>query len=417
MATPKDVGRSRLRVVSVTDDLTFGGDEARLLAFSRTVDASRIEHRVLTLQRETHRNQPSTAMRRQFADAGIRIHDLDVPNALEGDARSGGYLRSAQRAVRKAYRLVRALRKIQPDLVDAHLVTGGLIGALAARCAGTPAVVTLYEPDPFTAVSYHASSFWERCVWSAVGQLTFVFARGVITDSERLAGEFRKWMWRRRPVFVIPNGVDAPAPQTQMNREEMRQRLGLPSDSRRKIIGQVSGLVPYKGLTVLLDAAVRVLGEVPESFFVVVGYDRTNEGYKEFLQQRASALGIADSFRIVSYPGPIAEVWPAFDIHVHASLMDSLPNSIMEGMSLGLPAVVTSVGGITEMVTHDETGMIVPPGDPNSLAASLVDLLRHPQKAARLGHAARNRYCERYRTEIMTRSLERLFASLAGQPA
>jgi len=116
----------------------------------------------------------------------------------------------------------------------------------------------------------------------------------------------------------------------------------------------------------------------------------------------------------VSYPGPIGDVWQALDIHVHASLMDSLPNAIIEGMSLALPAVVTSVGGIPEMVEHEETGLVVPPDDPASLANALLQLLRHPYQAAALGQAAYRRYRDRYGTEAMTRTLEQLFATLAA---
>jgi glycosyltransferase involved in cell wall biosynthesis len=81
-------------------------------------------------------------------------------------------------------------------------------------------------------------------------------------------------------------------------------------------------------------------------------------------------------------------------------------------MALSKPAVVTSVGGIPEMVSHNETGLIVPPGDPDALAAGIVELLRRPELARRLGANARARYEKRYRPEIMVRALEDHFAKL-----
>jgi glycosyltransferase involved in cell wall biosynthesis len=74
--------------------------------------------------------------------------------------------------------------------------------------------------------------------------------------------------------------------------------------------------------------------------------------------------------------------------------------------------VATSVGGIPEMVEHEKTGLIVPPGDPDALAQALLRLLREPEMAQRLGKAARNRYQKRYRPEVMTRKLESLFTDL-----
>ena len=63
------------------------------------------------------------------------------------------------------------------------------------------------------------------------------------------------------------------------------------------------------------------------------------------------------------WPGDIAEVWQAVDIHAHPSLLDSSPIAIHESMALGLPAVVSSAGGIPELVEHDVTGLVVPTDD------------------------------------------------------
>src|SRR5439155_1820363 len=123
-------------------------------------------------------------------------------------------------------------------------------------------------------------------------------------------------------------------------------------------------------------------------------------------------LGLADRIALAGYPGPIGDVWNVIDIHVHASLFDSLPNAIIEGMSLGKPAVVTAVGGIPEIVTDGETGLVVPPGDVDGLEAALTHLVRSPMFAARLGEAARRRHQQRLRPEHLTSSMEHLFRRL-----
>jgi glycosyltransferase involved in cell wall biosynthesis len=91
-----------------------------------------------------------------------------------------------------------------------------------------------------------------------------------------------------------------------------------------------------------------------------------------------------------------------------------LPSAIIEGMSLGKPAVVTSVGGIPEIVENDKTGRLVPPGDSKALSTALLRLLREPERAKRLGEEAKKRYEELYRPETITRRLENLFADLIG---
>jgi L-malate glycosyltransferase len=125
-------------------------------------------------------------------------------------------------------------------------------------------------------------------------------------------------------------------------------------------------------------------------------------------------LGIDRQVRIASWPGSIADIWSIVDIHVHASHYDSLPNAIIEGMSIGRPAVVTSTGGITELVGHEETGLVVPPRNPDALAHALSRLLRNADLRHRLGAAAKRRFDERCAPAVTARSVERIFCDLVA---
>jgi len=409
MVQPAAIG-GPVHVVSVIDDLAFGGGDVRLLAFASSIDRSQIRHTVVTIQRASPYNVASIAMRRHFAAAGIDIVDLGVANARESSTTERWrYVRSAWRVIQKTYRLKNALRRLDADVIDSHLPTASLISVVAASLLGRPVTVTLYgrlttQPEPD-----HSSL--QRAAWWLVRQITFGLASVIITDSTERGSDFERAMWLIRPIAIIPNGVTTP--RSEKTRDEMRRALGIPADPGRRVVGQVSALVPFKGIMVLLDAAVHVLRERPDTFFLVVGYERTTDSYKRRLEERAAELGIAASVHIVSYPGPIGDAWKAIDIHVHASLLDSLPNAIMESMSLAMPAVVTSVGGTPDMVEHGQTGLVVPPNNARHLADALLRLLNNPDEGIAFGQAAYRRYRERYQTEIMSRALERLFIDLA----
>ena len=177
------------------------------------------------------------------------------------------------------------------------------------------------------------------------------------------------------------------------------------------IIGQVSSLVSYKGHLVLLNAAKRVLGRHPECFFLMVGYERSEEGY-ELLLRHAASLGIADHVRIEGYPGPIGDVWNIIDIHVHASQLDSLPNALLEAMSLGKPSVITSVGGVPEVVKHKVNGFLVAPNDSEQLAEGLLLFMGDPSLRAAIGREAQSTYVKHFRPQVMTRRLEEEFEDI-----
>jgi glycosyltransferase involved in cell wall biosynthesis len=213
--------------------------------------------------------------------------------------------------------------------------------------------------------------------------------------------------------MVIPNGV--PVPVATRTNPEMRRLLDIPLERSVSVVGQVSRLIPYKGHRVLLRAAGEVLAQLPDTYFIFTGYPNEDPTYAETLRREALTLGIADRVRIVSWPGSIGDIWEVIDVHVHASLHDSLPIAITEGMSLAKPAVVTNVGGVEEMVTHEDTGLLVPMNDPAALAAGILRLLREPATCRRLGSAAQRRYHLRYRPEIMSRALADLFVDLIGR--
>ena len=97
---------------------------------------------------------------------------------------------------------------------------------------------------------------------------------------------------------------------------------------------------------------------------------------------------------------------------MHASDLDSLPNAIIEGMSLGKPSVVTAVGGVQELVHDARTGLVVAPGDPPALAGAILRLLRCPGFAGQLGDAAKSRYRALCTPEVVVRALERSFVAL-----
>jgi glycosyltransferase involved in cell wall biosynthesis len=394
----------RVRLLSLINNLHFGGDENRLLAFAQTLDRRRFDHHVVTVSPANPEvDRRYGGMRQQYADAGVEVISLDeqLSNRPPLSIKMFQLTRTGLTSLRLVERLSRLIRRLKIDLVSIHLNSANPVGVLAGLAGGARSVVTTYWTRNYTP---------EPMRHLAARQLTLGLADAVVTDSQARSRDIRRWSLRRPRVAVIPNGIWPPA--TAKPAEEMRRALGLPTDPRVKIIGQVSRLIESKGHGVLLDAARRILDANAQAAFLLVGYSRGGDAYRQRLERQATDLGIADRVRVVSYPGYIGDVWKAIDIHAHASLFDSLPNAIIEGMSLAKPAVVTSVGGVAEMVEHEKTGLVVAPGDPDGLARHLLRLLGDDDTARRLGDAARRRYEQRCRPEVMTRNLENLFIDL-----
>lgn len=394
----------RIRIVSLVTNLYIAGDANRLLAFARSVDKTRFEHIVLLLVRPTDISISQVGpILERFQEYGIRTISLDE-TSLKALRQSQGIIGRIFTEIAMFIRIVRRLVQFfsehRTDIIDARMSYAVLFAVVAGRLAKVPVIVgTEYGPE-----------FWRPPFWYILGQVAWSMTDALISDSQSRIDTYQNWLLLRHPRAVsIPNGIYTPA--TKRTRDEMRYRFAIPDERRVRVIGQVSRLIPYKGHMVLLEAASRVIKEEPNIIFLICGYPHA-EGYLDELQRRAVALGISNNVRIVSYPGPVGDVWAAIDIHAHASLYDSAPIAIHESMSLGLPAAVTEVGGIPDLVQDGVTGLVVPPGDPEALATALLRLLREPSTALRLGAAARARYEAKYKAETMSRALEQLFLSI-----
>lgn len=396
-------GTGRIRVLSVIDGLGFAGDESRLLSMSQALDRDRFEHSVLTLNRFAYtRPDEFEARSRQYRAAGVELKDLSDPDPGQTSNRHSvrAKLHAKTGIPRRVLRLSHAIREWKVDVIDARLESAGLVSTLAGQITRTPVAITIYCGQWVA-----GDSFWP---WTT--RIALRLADTVITDSRVRADEM-KALLRKRPqkVTVIPNGLLPPG--SDRTSSEMREVLGLPQDPRIRIIGQIGRLIEYKGHTVFLKAARKILNDEPDTAFLIVGYTR-NEEYKAGLKNLAEELGIAHRVVITDYRGTIGDIWAVIDIHAHASLFDSLPISIAEGMSLGKPAVVTAAGGIPEIVSHQQTGLVVPAGDADALASAVVDLLRQPALAHNLGQNARKRYEEFYTPEVMARAMENCFLGM-----
>jgi glycosyltransferase involved in cell wall biosynthesis len=395
------MSRRRIHILSVIDDLHFGGDEYRLLAFARSLDRERFQHTVVTLMKEDRvLGEKYGSMRDQYRQSEVRLIDIGHAAGIAQSRRKSiaDRVSSFREKARKVESLIHVERV---DILDVHLSPANLVCAVGALTTKIPFVVTLYQ----------LNTMQSPALWLA-GQINLGCAALLITDSEAQASLIRRWLIRQPPVKVIANGTSSPQPVG--TRRSMCEAFDIPEHTSI-IIGQVSSLHCYKGHLVLLDAAKQVLDRYPQCMFLMVGYERGKAGYREQLLRRAAALGIYDRVRISGYPGPIGDVWNIIDIHAHASRLDSLPNALLEAMSLGKPSVITSIGGVPEVIRNGVNGFTVPPNDPAQLAAKLLMLVGDPSLRSAIGREAQKTHAKYFQPENMTAKLENAFRELVVQ--
>ena len=328
-----------------------------------------------------------------------RGHDVIVA------CRAGGVLseraRAAGLAVREmrfrgdlwpaaALALASTLKEMRPDVVhlhDPHAVSAGL---LARRLAGRRALVATRRVD--------------FALRGSLSRRKYAACDRVIAVSEAIAGVLRRGGLAPDRVRVVHEGVpDRPA---QTGGREALRELGIPEGA--PVVGNVAALTGHKDQATLLAAAARVGVHLPEARFVIVG-----EGeLRGQLEAQARDLGLERRCIFAGFRADLDRLIPAFTVFCLSSHMEGLGTSLLDAMAFGVPVVATAAGGIPEAVTDGITGRLVPPRDPEALAAALVEALQDPARRDAWGRAGRKRFEERFTADRMVEATLAVYAEL-----
>ena len=184
-------------------------------------------------------------------------------------------------------------------------------------------------------------------------------------------------------VRVIRNGVAPPTAPDVQAPTAVRAELGIPNSS--PIVGMVANFNrKVKGAVYFVDALPLVAREVPDVRFLLIGLgDNETE-----LRQRAEAAGVGKQLLFPGFRTDIDRFYSAMDVSALTSLSEGLSITLLESMRHGVPVVATCVGGNPEVVQHGRTGLLVPPGDPESFAPEVIRLLKNPGLRERFSRRA-----------------------------
>jgi glycosyltransferase involved in cell wall biosynthesis len=360
-----------MRIVHTESSLGWGGQEMRVLLEARGM---------IERGHEVHLFAPAEA--RIFSESSRR----GVPATPVAIGRKSLAALLAMR---------RHLRSRAIDVVNTHSSTDSWLAALACRSLpAAPAIVRTrhisapVSRDPLTRWLYRSA------------------ARRVVTTGETLRRELVEDTGvPAQQVISVPTGVDL-SRYTPGDRRAAREALGLAPDLRW--IGIVATLRSWKGHLHLLEA----LQSLPAAHLVIVG----DGPMRAPIEAKIGSLGLTDRVRLVGQqedPVPWLRALDVFCLPSYAN--EGVPQALMQAMAVGLPVVTTPVGSITEIVTDEVTGLVVPPSNPTALAGAIARVLGDAALAARLGEAARAFARRTFGVDRMLGQMEQVFREAMGR--
>lgn len=367
-----------IRVLHALSGGHLGGTERMVDRLVRRLDGTAFLSEISVL------DEPGTTSA-QLAESGFRVH----------------YLEGGRGHLGALGRFASVLRAGRYHIVHLYGFRVSLLGRLAARsCRVRPKVIHgirglhVTEGMETDAPRTQAALRIERLltglidlyVTNSAGAVEFLVSAGLPRDRFR----------------VIPNGIETDVWRPSAD----RRRQPVP------LVVCVANFRPIKRLIDLIDALARLREAGVECRTVLAG----DGPLRAELQARIDQCGLGDRVALEGQLSPdrIRQVLDGADVFVLPSLWEGMPVSVMEAMSMALPVVGTDVPGIRELVVPGETGLLVPSGDPPSLASALMRLVGDRAAAASMGTAGRVRIERTFSVERMVEAHAGVYGSLVN---
>lgn len=299
-----------------------------------------------------------------------------------------------------ALALIRVARRIQADLLFACTVRS------AFYCAPTARLM----PVPFV---WNVQDFWlseTRPRVAALDRLGKKFlcraASLIIANSKATC----QYLSRSEKVRVVHNGIliDRYDPSTAAA-QDFHRRFRIPPQS--PLVGMAARMRPWKGHQRFLAMASRVLAQIPNARFLILGGDslQPNPDYRRKIEQLARTLGIYEKTIFTGHLDDLRAGLAAMDVFVHPGDPEPFGIVNIEAMASCKPVIGFSQGALPEIVERGKTGLLVPPGDLDGMARAVSGLLHDPQKRLEMGHLGFERVKEYFTIQQTAGRFSELF--------
>ena len=373
----------RHSVLQLIDSFCEGGSERQAVQLARLLhDSGRYRVHVATL-------------------AGSGVLRADVERLNLGEIHNYPLTSFHDRnAAAQLWRFARHLREWQISIVHTHDFYTNIFGMAAAALAGVPVRVASRRASGTRPA---ADRFVERC--------SYRLAHAVLANCGEVHRQVINEGVPAAKVVTIYNGVDTGrvAARPGLQRDEALAALHLPREENGRFVTIVANLrLALKDHPTFLRAARRISAACPEAAFVIAG-DGELEGS---LCALALQLELEGKVHFLGHCDRVAELLAVSDVCVLSSTAEGFSNAILEYMAAARPVVATDVGGAREAVVEGETGYLVPAGDDERMAARILSLLRHPERARAMGDRGREIVNERFSCKAQRERIECLYDEL-----
>jgi glycosyltransferase involved in cell wall biosynthesis len=307
------------------------------------------------------------------------------------------------------YKLFRLMKSEKPDIVHTHTAKAGTLGRIAAILSGVPFTVHTFHGH----VLHSYFGKFRTKIFILIERLLARFTSKIIAVSPLQYCELHHQIKiaPSRKFAIIPLGFDLTHfLNAQVHCGKLRGELRVSEDVL--LVGIIGRLTAIKNHALFLRSAARVLEKFAEARFLIVGDGELADELKGL----AYELRIQDRVIFLGWRDDMPAIYADLDLVVLTSLNEGTPVSLIEAMASAKPIVATAVGGIPDIVLNGEMGILVPSGDEEKLATTMINLLEEAGKRRDFGKRGRESVRNKYTRERLVADMAGLYENLLSTP-
>ena len=370
---------AKIKVVQVSSDTNIGGAGKCILTFLKNYDRARFEICAVIPK--------NSLLKPEMEKLGIKIYEAE-------------HIADKSLSIKGISELRKIFGDIKPDIVHTH---GAMSGRIAAKSRGIKTVFTRHSVFPPSA---RISKGIGKKINGFVNDKT---ADKIIAVAQAAKDNLTATGVCEKKIDVILNGVSPLREYTPEELKSAREKFGLADGQKSAAI--VARLNTVKGHKYFVEAAKAVTDSGIDAKFFIAG---TGDAEDE-IREQINSLGLSERVIMLGFMDNVEPLMNVMDVQLNCSFgTEATSLSLLEGMSIGKPAVVTDFGGNPGVIEDGVNGFLVPTKNPDKMAEKIRLLLKDDELYGTLSENSRRIYKEKFTESVYTNNIEKIYLSLGG---
>ena len=370
----------KINILDVRDTDEIGGPGKTILETAKRLDKNRFTNHLAVFQIRTEYEETSFIKEARKID--IPLHIIKSHNQYDPAI---------------IFKLLKVIKKNNIHILHTHEPKSDIIGYLVKQLCNVHLVSTIH--------GYIKNSFRDH-LYNKIDKFILRRFDRVIVVSDLMKKQMHQSGISIDKLYLVYNSIVIEN-YINLGRATILENI-TKRDFRDPIIATIGRLNPEKGHKDFIEAANTVLKKGYDASFVLVG-DGVERGK---LQDMARNLGLESKILFTGYIQDIVSIYRNIDLMVLPSYTEGLPNVVLESLLMEVPVIATSVGGTTEIIEHNETGVIIRPGRPTELADKIVDFIRYKDDFKKMAIEGRADVIKRFNFHNRCKIIEELYVNL-----